>query len=132
MKKIIIDKPCTVKWGSMKKIDAGRFCSVCRQEVRDYSNKSAAEITEMIEELSNQKFCAKFNEDHVIVLDNNRRETPIFRYFAASIMTVLLLFGCKTKKKTVYSSPRFMSFDDSPKTEQTRQKINSVHTKNSL
>ncbi len=122
MKKIIIDKPCSVKWNSMKKIDGGRFCGVCNHEVRDYSNKSANEIAEMIEELSTQSLCAKFKTEHVIVPDGGQPQTLISRYLAVAVITVLMLFGCKSKKRTTtYGNPRYL--EDTQKTEQKNGRI---------
>jgi hypothetical protein len=118
MKKIVIDKPCSVNWNSMKKIDGGRFCEVCNREVWDYSNKSADEIAQMIENLSTINFCAKYNVEHVIVLDKRHSQTHITRYLAAFSFAILMLFGCKTKKKTVYSSGRFLDDESPKKTEQ--------------
>lgn len=114
MKQIIIDQPCKVSWKGMKKVDGGRFCDVCCHEVRDYSHKTAAEISAMSEELSTQKFCARFNREHVVVLNNDTTILPSGRILAAMLLAILMFFGCKTKKKTVYSSPRFQSLNDDP------------------
>jgi hypothetical protein len=120
MKKIIIDKPCSIKWSSMKKIEGGRFCDVCDREVRDYSNKSADEIAQITERLSTINFCAKYNVEHVIVLDKGQSQSRIASYLTAFSLAILVLFGCKTKKKTVYSSGRFLDDESPKKTEQKK------------
>lgn len=121
MEKIVLDKPCTASWNGMRKTETGRFCQVCTTTVHDYSNKNSEEIAGMISDISSRKICARFNEEHVIILQKQNPQPAAKRFISLALIAVLMFFGCKTKKKTVYGAPRVVDFNEGPhKTEHTK------------
>lgn len=61
--KLNITKPCAQDWDLMPDVGKGRFCAVCKRNVRDFSNSSDEEIYDEL--ISNANVCGKFNSSQI-------------------------------------------------------------------
>jgi len=67
--KIEINKPCHENWDAMTPNEKGAFCSLCKKNVVDFSQKTLSEIKDFFSEISsNEKVCGRFEETQLQAL----------------------------------------------------------------
>lgn len=57
-----INEPCHEDWNKMDPTKCGAFCKACNKEVIDFTNKSEAEIIDILSKVTG-KVCGRFTED---------------------------------------------------------------------
>jgi hypothetical protein len=57
-----IPEPCHEDWSKMTATQCGAFCKACSKEVIDFTNKSEAQIVEILSQAKG-KMCGRFTED---------------------------------------------------------------------
>lgn len=60
-----IPEPCHEDWNTMKPDEKGKFCKVCSKSVIDFSNKSDAEVHNILHENKDKKVCGHFKTTQV-------------------------------------------------------------------
>jgi hypothetical protein len=63
MKKIQLTYNCQQDWGAMKPTDNGRYCSMCKKEVFDFTNKTKKEFLIQLEK--DENLCGNFNMEQI-------------------------------------------------------------------
>lgn len=61
---IKIDKPCSQDWSSMRKIDAGKFCSYCSMSVLDFTQFTDEQMINFIQHRSG-KVCGRLTSQQL-------------------------------------------------------------------
>lgn len=102
--KLEISKPCQQQWKSMGNIDGGKFCSTCSKTVLDLTQKSDAELYNILR--GNNKVCAKLTTEQI---DTNKY-LPVESYtkfsfsnILASIMFIGLVDNALSSPNTIFS-----------------------------
>jgi len=113
-----IKKPCHENWEAMIPNEKGRFCDSCQTTVIDFTTKTPEEILSILSATSNQHTCGHFNRWDVKTdnkIDNLiwKLSTKGFRYVALLVVSVLILFGCRTRKGRTQGPP---TYGQSPRT----------------
>ena len=86
--KISIPQPCNEKWSMMSPNKEGRFCSVCKKNVYDFTKKSDKQIADTFNE--NKNLCGRFNNSQLnrkLVLSPEQKS--FWKIGIASIITFL-------------------------------------------
>lgn len=98
---ITIPEPCHEDWSRMHPDAKGKFCKACCHSVYDFSEKTPAEIREILLQQPSGKICGYFKETQLnrplsVMLD--KRLMNFTRRFALALYVVFgsLLFSCKT------------------------------------
>ena len=100
---IRIPEPCHEDWDVMQPEARGKFCTSCSKPVFDFSNKTDAEIGEILMRYKDQKVCGHFKTTQVnrplslkIDLDRLPRNLSATKAFAVALFLVFgsLLFSC--------------------------------------
>ena len=60
-----VPEPCHEDWNSMQPDAKGKFCNSCSKSVFDFSNKTDAEIKDILLEYKDQKVCGHFKKSQV-------------------------------------------------------------------
>lgn len=97
-----INKPCVENWQNMKPGDRGRFCSVCKKEVLDFSHLSRQSIFYRLE--PQRKICAKIpasqlNKDFTINKRKSFFGTGIFFGLSTFLSFTIPAFSQSVKHK---------------------------------
>jgi hypothetical protein len=85
---ISIPQPCNEKWSMMSPNKEGRFCSVCKKNVYDFTKKSDKQIADTFNE--NKNLCGRFNNSQLnrkLVLSPEKK--TFWKIGIASIITFL-------------------------------------------
>ena len=69
--KVNIPEPCHEDWNKMTATQCGAFCKACQKEVIDFTNKSDAQIVEILSQAKG-KVCGRFTDDKL--------NTPLTKY----------------------------------------------------
>lgn len=69
--KVNIPEPCNEDWSKMTATQCGAFCKACQKEVIDFTNKSEAQIVEILSQAKG-KVCGRFTDDKL--------NTPLTKY----------------------------------------------------
>lgn len=62
---IRIPEPCSENWNTMQPDEKGRFCSSCSKSVHDFSNKTDAEIHQVISSSKDKHICGYFRKSQI-------------------------------------------------------------------
>jgi len=98
-----IPEPCHEDWNAMQPDAKGKFCNSCSKSVFDFSNKTDAEIRDILVEYKDQKVCGHFKKtqiDRPLNLQINLNDLPknvsITKAFAIALFIVFgtFLFSC--------------------------------------
>lgn len=104
---------CDQDWNSMKITNNGRYCTICKKEVFNLTNRSAKEIHEI--KTNYGELCGQFNAEQIepdlIAVDLNIGQK--FRYIAASVATFLGLELSSAKAQTQNETPTVQTNDTS-------------------
>lgn len=92
--KIVIDAPCTEKWGNMQSTDGGRFCNTCEKVVTDFTGFTDQELAKWFKE-HNGKGCGRLNPEQLnkLIIVKSRFSIQKFKpsLIAASLVALLSL-----------------------------------------
>ncbi len=100
---IRIPEPCHEDWNAMQPDATGKFCQSCSKSVVDFSNKTDAEIGDLLLEYKGRKVCGHFKTSQVnrplnlrVNLAGLPRNMSSTRIFAIAVFIVFgtLLFSC--------------------------------------
>lgn len=92
---INIENPCSQNYNLMKDSYAGKFCSVCKKSVFDFSKSSDVEIDTILKRY-NYQVCAKLRKDQL----NKPLDLPKPKTYFSSFLKIisgLMLFGATEK-----------------------------------
>jgi hypothetical protein len=98
-----IPEPCHEDWNSMQPDVKGKFCNSCSKSVFDFSNKTDAEIRDILTEYKDQKVCGHFKKTQInrtLNMSINLRDLPknisMTKAFAIALFLVFgtFLFSC--------------------------------------
>ena len=89
-----IPKPCHQDWNQMTPEERGRFCSMCKKTVVDFSNQTEDEILSFINSHRDEKICGRFRIDQLAQPARIELPIPVYRSQLSFINTFLaaLLF----------------------------------------
>ena len=102
-----IPEPCHEDWNTMQPDAKGKFCNSCSKSVFDFSNKTDAEIRDILMENQNQKVCGHFKKSQIdrplnikINLNDLPKNMSITKAFAIALFLVFgtFLFSCTDDK----------------------------------
>ena len=87
-----IDQPCPENWSQMLPDEKGKFCNQCHKAVYDFTDKTPAQINEILSAHSKNQLCGRFTKEQLMMsrLRINRDELKALQIFAWSF---LLAFG---------------------------------------
>ena len=98
-----VPEPCHEDWNSMQPDAKGKFCNSCSKSVFDFSNKTDAEIKDILLEYKDQKVCGHFKKSQVnrpLNISINFKDLPknisMTKAFAIALFLVFgtFLFSC--------------------------------------
>lgn len=95
---ISIPKACHEDWNQMTPGERGRFCSMCKKTVLDFSEKTDEEILDFISAHRNENLCGRFRTDQ-LEHDFSRIELPLpvyrspLSFLNAFLVALLFCFG---------------------------------------
>lgn len=105
--KISIPEPCHEDWNKMTPDEKGRFCSVCTKSVIDFTEKSDAEVKELILQNLEKNICGRFKKSqisHPISVQIPEQllysQTQYHRMFILALFIIMgsTLFSCTDRK----------------------------------
>jgi hypothetical protein len=110
MKNIQIPEPCSENWDMMSPQEKGRFCSVCRKCVIDFTEKQPQEIQEIIEEKKDERICGRFYDHQLNKVEKSEQlKNKFFKYIPSNFQNnritltvfslILFLTGCSKQKE---------------------------------
>lgn len=101
-----IENPCEEKWDNMKDIPEGKFCDLCSKKVLDLTQKTNAEIFQLLDQ-SNGKICGKifqhqsnksFASTEKIIINHEKRKG--YSQLIAGLAIAASLTGIQTNAIT--------------------------------
>lgn len=94
---ISIPKPCHQDWDQMTPDERGRFCSMCKKTVLDFSEKTEDEILDFINSHRNENLCGRFRKDQLEQFTRIELPLPVYRspmsLLNAFLVALLFCFG---------------------------------------
>ncbi len=91
-----IDKPCSEDFSKMNPSESGRFCQLCEKNVVDFTQLSALEIAQIMQN-SNGKICARMKESQlqspIIEYNVQRKAKNSFSNITAGLLVATTLAG---------------------------------------
>ena len=100
---ITIPEPCHEDWNKMIPDEKGKFCNSCSKSVFDFSNKTDAEIKDILMANKDQKVCGHFKKTQInrplnitIDLNNLPKNMSVTKMFTIALFISFgtLLFSC--------------------------------------
>lgn len=106
---ITIPEPCHEDWTRMQPDAKGKFCKACCHAVYDFSEKTPAEIRDILLHQSSGKICGYFKEtqlDRRLSVMPDHRLMTVTRRFAIVVYLVFgsLLFSCKEVQEPAHKT----------------------------
>ncbi|OCA77990.1 hypothetical protein BBH99_10030 [Chryseobacterium contaminans] len=119
MKNLYIPEPCSENWESMSPQEKGRFCSVCKKCVIDFTQKQPQEIQQIIQEKKEEGVCGRFyNHQLNMPHPSEKLKERFFEYIPSYFQNnkivltlfslVLFLIGCSKPKEEVCMTTGFV------------------------
>lgn len=94
--KIQINKPCHENWDAMTPNEKGAFCSLCKKNVVDFTQKTIGEIKDFFTETpQSEKVCGRFEETQLqaLTFDHFFDQFKSWKLVKKAALIVFFIFG---------------------------------------
>lgn len=119
---IRIPEPCHEDWSKMNPNDKGRHCFSCNKTVIDFTNKSNAEVTDILKIKSDKKLCGRFYKSQLNNPLNSNYLPKNLSFTKAFAIALFLAFGTFLFSCTNYENKK-VSEEEIQKTKEEQYEV---------